>query len=143
MSNEVETALNPLHVALRTASDHARDFAELADDAGLASLFRTLAGRHAAQADQLEHQIREDGLPKMPDPERELITRSLAHLKARLTEDRDAALVKAQQSAEQEIVRAGSAALETALPEPARQLIGRILEAVLNDQAELARVKPG
>jgi chromatin segregation and condensation protein Rec8/ScpA/Scc1 (kleisin family) len=142
LSNPIEAALNPLHEALRNAADHARDFAELAEDVSLVNLLRTLADRHAKQAGKLERMIRKAGLPKMPDPERQLIARSLVHLKARLTGDRHAALVKAQQAAEQEIVSAGSAAMQTELPKPARQLIARIIESVVKDQGELAQSMP-
>jgi hypothetical protein len=140
LRHKIESALNLVHIALRKSSDYADDAAGIVDDATLAALLRDLARRRQDQARRLETQIRKVGFPQMPDPERQLVGKSIQHLKAALVKDRDAALLKAQHASEKEIAESCAAATRMDLPEEIARWLGRLKEDAVQQGQDLDRL---
>ena len=138
--NEMEAVLNDVHVTVLAGADYARDSIQHAQDPRLKEVLRALEARRAAQASAVEGHIRQVGLPQMPDPERQLIGRSLTHLKSAFVQNGDVALVEAQQKSDSEIVEACTKALDVDLPEELHRLLGAIVDDVIEHKPELARL---
>jgi uncharacterized protein (TIGR02284 family) len=137
----VESALNEIHVALLKAADHYQHSASIADEPGMAALFRELASKRQQQAETLQEHIRQVGLPRMPDPEQEMVGNVFTRVKAALSEDPEATLVQSQQPLEQAIAQAAVAALQEDLRSPTRQFVHGIVEDVISAQDRLALIK--
>ncbi|BFM19210.1 hypothetical protein [Gilvimarinus japonicus] len=96
LRNDLQVALNDLHVALMESADHYRYAAEFVSDALTGELFETLAEARDLLADEAEEAIRDSGdLPSVPDVDRETGEQLLQRLEAVFSAD-EAADVMAQ-----------------------------------------------
>ncbi|MDO3386319.1 hypothetical protein QWI17_10760 [Gilvimarinus sp. SDUM040013] len=96
LRNDVQVALNDLHVALLESADHYRYAAEFVTCELASELFKTLAEARDLLASEAEEAIRARGdLPSVPDPDRETGEQLLQRLEAFFSAD-EAADVMAQ-----------------------------------------------
>ncbi|WP_049722838.1 hypothetical protein [Gilvimarinus polysaccharolyticus] len=83
LRNDVQVALNDLHVALMQSADHYRYAAEFVTDKLTCELFDTIAHARDLLAKEAEEAVRNSGdLPSVPDADRETGEQLLQRLEA-------------------------------------------------------------
>ncbi len=134
-----EADLNALLTTCREAADLYRDEAKATRSAQTAALFRELAGRRSARADELEGAIRELGaLPEGTEQDRETARRLLDRFRAELA-DSDEPLLLARARLEAHIEDLIDHAETDPLPEGAQRLLVRLREDVDRARGQLAK----
>lgn len=99
--NEVQVALNNLHVALMESADHYRYAAEFVSDTKTRELFEALAEARDLLADKAAEAIRaSDDLPSVPDTDRETGEHILQWFKAVFSADEAAEVITQRIEAE-------------------------------------------
>ncbi len=94
LRNDLQTALQNLHVELQESADNLRDLAEFIDDGEVAALFTRLAEARDALVDGLAEAIRAaDDLPAAPDSEKEAGEHLIHRVRAMFSADQTANLI--------------------------------------------------
>lgn len=144
LRDERQAALNDVIVACKEAADGYDDAATLIGDPTLAARFSDYGRQRREAAAELEDHIRRLGdLPRTPDADSETIERLVTHLKAALSSDERAALLREREDAETEIGRRVADALDRDLPEETKAVLRRLALAVSEAAQHLAAARAG
>lgn len=144
LRDERQVALNDVIVACKEAADGYDDAATLIGDPTLAARFSDYGRQRREAAAELEDHIRRLGdLPRTPDADSETIERLVTHLKAALSSDERAALLREREDAETEIGRRVADALDRDLPEETKAVLRRLALAVSEAAQHLAAARAG
>ena len=142
LRDDKQTALNDVIYAVKDSAHHYQQAAEFVSDAGLAELFRTIAGQRETLATELDAHIRRlHDLPREPDPDRETMDAVITRLKAALTGDERLSVLEEREQAEDELRTCIEAALAQDLPEATQAVLTRLHDEVIATQERLSSVK--
>lgn len=107
-----------------------------------AALFRTLAARRRAVAEQLANVLRRSGeLPGEPDRDRETLEEIMVRLKTIIASDEEAELLQIREEGENELAAAVDRALNYQLPEKASSLLGPFVRHIAKTKTCLQQLR--
>lgn len=104
LRNDLQVALNDLHVALLESADHYRYSAEFVDEPSTRELFTSIAQARDILTKETEQAIRTSGdLPSVPDVDRKTGEQLLERLAAAFSSDQTAELINQRLAADTEL----------------------------------------
>ncbi|WP_439135196.1 hypothetical protein [Pseudomaricurvus sp.] len=104
LRNELQVALNNLHVAFMESADNYRNAATFVSDESVTELFNTVADDRDLLAKSAEEAIREkNDLPSVPDPDRQTGQQLLQWLETTFSEDQTAEVIDQRLMAESQL----------------------------------------
>lgn len=104
LRNDLQVALNNLHVALIASDEDYRDAAEFVSDSAVKELFIQLAERRQVLEKSVAVAIRaSDDLPSVPDPDRQTGQHFLQRLEAAFSADQTVEIIEQRLAEEAEL----------------------------------------
>lgn len=126
--DECQLKMNDLVVACQASVDDYEQSAELAELPALAEWLRAVALYRQRLVPQLEEQVRElNDLPRMPDPEMQLLDQAVTRFKAALPTGGRQQVLEERREADEDMLALARSAQREALPKAALDILGQLI----------------
>ena len=142
LRNDLQVALDDLHVALMASADDYRDAAEFVSNGDVEALFVQIAETREALAKSVEEAIRaSDDLPSAPDPDRQTGQHFLQRLEAAFSADQTVEIIDQRLMEESHLEQRLNAAEMSVIDTAFSSLRSDCLESIKEVQEQLGQAK--